>query len=49
VGDGSELHIRHERLARDGAVERHSTGWRGALDRLAETIGQPIHQKEMRP
>ncbi len=39
AGDGSELHIRHEQLTRDGAVERHSVGWRGALDQLAELIG----------
>jgi uncharacterized protein YndB with AHSA1/START domain len=38
AGDGSELHIRHERLTQDGAVERHSMGWRGALDQLAELL-----------
>jgi uncharacterized protein YndB with AHSA1/START domain len=36
AGNGSELHIRHEQLTQHGAVERHSMGWRGALDRLAE-------------
>lgn len=38
AGDGSELHIRHERLTQDGAVERHGVGWRGALDQLAELL-----------
>ena len=38
AGDGTELHIRHEQLAQDGAVERHSVGWRGALDQLAELL-----------
>ena len=37
-GDGCELHIRHERLAQSGAVERHSEGWRGALDQLAALL-----------
>lgn len=39
AGDGTELHIRHEQLAQDGAVERHSLGWRGALHQLAELLG----------
>jgi uncharacterized protein YndB with AHSA1/START domain len=38
AGDGSELHIRHAWLTQDGAVERHSTGWRGALDRLVALL-----------
>lgn len=41
---GSELVIRHERLALPGAVTRHAEGWRGALDLLAATFeqeGQP--------
>lgn len=33
-GDGAELLIRHEQLARIDAVERHAEGWRGALDQL---------------
>ena len=33
-GDGSELHIRHEKLTQPGAGRRHSEGWRGALDQL---------------
>jgi uncharacterized protein YndB with AHSA1/START domain len=32
---GSWLLIRHEKLARAGAVMRHDEGWRGALDQLA--------------
>lgn len=35
-GDGAELLIRHDKLMRVDAVERHAAGWRGALDRLAE-------------
>ncbi len=38
MGDGSELHIRHERLTPDSAVERHSIGWRGAVDQLVELL-----------
>jgi uncharacterized protein YndB with AHSA1/START domain len=37
-GDGSELHIRHERLTQAGSAERHGAGWRGALDRLATLL-----------
>jgi uncharacterized protein YndB with AHSA1/START domain len=33
-GNGAELVIRHEKLARIDAVERHAAGWRGALDQL---------------
>jgi uncharacterized protein YndB with AHSA1/START domain len=35
-GAGAELLIRHEKLVRVDAVERHAAGWRGALDQLAE-------------
>ncbi|HEY2227596.1 MAG TPA: SRPBCC domain-containing protein [Xanthobacteraceae bacterium] len=38
AGDGSELHIRHAQLTQDGAVVRHSMGWRGALDQVAELL-----------
>jgi len=31
---GAELLIRHEKLERTDAVERHAGGWRGALDQL---------------
>lgn len=41
AGDGSELHIRHEQLTQGGAVERHSMGWRGALDQLAKLLSSP--------
>lgn len=34
-GAGAALLIRHEKLGRIGAVERHRAGWRGALDQLA--------------
>ncbi len=34
-GGGAELLIRHDKLARIDAVERHAAGWRGALDQLA--------------
>jgi len=33
-GGGSELLIRHQRLTRAGAIERHAEGWHGALDQL---------------
>lgn len=33
-GSGTQLVIRHERLTRTGAAERHAQGWQGALDRL---------------
>src|SRR5262245_32182742 len=39
-GAGSELVIRHERLALPGAITRHAEGWRGALDRLAAGFEQ---------
>ena len=35
---GAELLIRHEKLTRTSAVERHSEGWRGALDQLAASL-----------
>jgi uncharacterized protein YndB with AHSA1/START domain len=34
-GAGAELLIRHEKLERTDAFERHAMGWRGALDQLA--------------
>jgi uncharacterized protein YndB with AHSA1/START domain len=34
-GAGAELLIRHDKLLRIDAVERHAAGWRGALDKLA--------------
>lgn len=40
VGNGSELVIRHERLKRADAIERHAAGWRGAVDQLLELLVQ---------
>lgn len=40
VGSGSELVIRHERLGRTDAIERHAAGWRGAVDRLTELLAE---------
>src|SRR5262245_14839548 len=37
---GSELVIRHERLTRTDAIERHLTGWRGAIDQLIELLAK---------
>ena len=39
-GSGSELVIRHERLDRADAIERHAAGWRGAVDQLLELLAQ---------
>jgi uncharacterized protein YndB with AHSA1/START domain len=39
-GSGSELIIRHERLGRTDAIERHAAGWRGAVDQLTELLAQ---------
>lgn len=35
---GAELVIRHEKLARIDAIERHAGGWRGALEQLAAML-----------
>ena len=35
---GSELVIRHEKLAQADAVARHASGWRGAMDLLSALI-----------
>jgi uncharacterized protein YndB with AHSA1/START domain len=37
-GNGCELLIRHEKLARTDAVTRHTNGWRGALDQLTTLL-----------
>ena len=42
-GDGSQLHIRHVRLARAGAPERHAEGWRGAAKQLAALLQERAH------
>jgi uncharacterized protein YndB with AHSA1/START domain len=43
-GDGSQLHIRHIRLARAGAPERHAEGWRGAAEQLAALLNERAHE-----
>lgn len=40
VGSGSELVIRHEKLLRTDAIERHTAGWRGAIDQLTKLLSQ---------
>jgi len=42
-GDGSQLHIRHVKLARAGAPERHVEGWRGAAEQLAALLKERAH------
>ena len=37
-GGGTELLIRHKKLVRIDAVERHAEGWRGALDQLSALL-----------
>jgi uncharacterized protein YndB with AHSA1/START domain len=39
-GSGSELVIRHEKLERTDAIERHAAGWRGAVDQLTELLNE---------
>jgi uncharacterized protein YndB with AHSA1/START domain len=39
-GTGSELVIRHEKLGRTDAIERHAAGWRGAVDQLTDLLAQ---------
>lgn len=39
-GTGSELVIRHEKLGRTDAIERHAAGWRGAIDQLTELLAK---------
>lgn len=39
-GTGSELVIRHEKLRRTDAIERHAAGWRGAIDQLTELLAR---------
>jgi uncharacterized protein YndB with AHSA1/START domain len=41
-GNGSELHIRHEKLQRRDAVLRHTEGWLGAFDRLSALVETEI-------
>jgi len=39
-GSGTELVIRHARLVRADAIERHRGGWGGALDQLPALLAQ---------
>jgi uncharacterized protein YndB with AHSA1/START domain len=39
-GGSSQLVIRHEKLRRTDAIERHAAGWRGAVDQLTELLAQ---------
>ena len=39
-GTGSELVIRHEKLGRTDAIERHAAGWRGAFDQLTQLLAE---------
>jgi uncharacterized protein YndB with AHSA1/START domain len=39
-GEGSQLHIRHERLTAAGAPERHREGWSGALNQLDDLLAR---------
>jgi len=39
-GGGCELLIRHEKFERSDAIERHSAGWRGAVDQLTELLNE---------
>jgi uncharacterized protein YndB with AHSA1/START domain len=43
-GGGSHLHIRHIKLSRAGAPERHAKGWRGAAERLAALLNERAHE-----
>jgi uncharacterized protein YndB with AHSA1/START domain len=38
AGRGTELLVRHERLGRRDAVDRHAGGWRGAMELLARRL-----------
>lgn len=41
---GAELLIRHEKLGRTAAVERHAQGWQGALDALSVLLADVSHE-----
>lgn len=42
-GSGCELVVRHEKLRRADAIERHAGGWRGAVDQLADLLAADAH------
>jgi uncharacterized protein YndB with AHSA1/START domain len=48
-GTGAELLIRHEKLTRAGAAERHAGGWRGALDQLTTLIDAGLAAAALQP
>jgi uncharacterized protein YndB with AHSA1/START domain len=39
-GSGSDLIIRHVKLGRTDAIERHTAGWRGAMNQLTGLLAQ---------
>jgi uncharacterized protein YndB with AHSA1/START domain len=39
-GSGSQLVIRHEKLRRADAVERHAAGWQSAIDQLTALLAR---------
>ena len=44
-GSSTELTIRHARLGRADANERHEQGWRGALDLLATRLRESLEER----
>ena len=42
---GTELFIRHEKLGRIDAVDRHAQGWQGTLDRLADLLAEAPRER----
>lgn len=40
---GAELFIRHEKLGRIDAVDRHAQGWQGAFERLTTLLAESSH------
>lgn len=41
-GGGAELSIRHAKLARTDAIERHTGGWHGAMDQLMALLDSEL-------
>jgi len=48
TGDGAELLIRHARLTRANAIQRHAEGWRGALEQMAELLQSNEDERKSR-
>ena len=44
-GGETELLIRHEKLARIDAIERHAQGWHGAADQLATLLSVEVRRE----